>query len=233
MNAKITVLRQSGFTLIELLAVILIISILMSLTFTAVNSVRESARRTAAKRDLLQIVSAVNAYYTEYGVYPIRPPEDGVGSEVSFTIDNSDLFYTLRAVREGVNAEGLLNPKSIRFIDVPDAANPDFPRRGLSKGIWYDPWGPQPGKPESGVYHIRIDGAYTNVVSDPYPGDSGASSSKGGGWLGWLGYGSGSASSPASNPASNSVIHSGVIAWSLARTGIQTLDLRDQVLSWK
>ena len=66
--------RHSGeraFTLIELLVVIAIIIILAGLLFAGLRGAQEQARRTQAKNDLTQIVTAVNAFYTEYGKYPL------------------------------------------------------------------------------------------------------------------------------------------------------------------
>ena len=60
-----------AFTLIELLVVIAIIAILIGLLFPAFRAVQDQARRTQAKNDLTQIVNAVNAYYTDYGKYPL------------------------------------------------------------------------------------------------------------------------------------------------------------------
>src|SRR5205085_1177028 len=78
---------------------------------------------------------------------------------------------TLRAIPQGANRDHLLNPKQIVFLEPPQVKDPQNPRNGISTdGIWYDPWGPQPGKPESGIYHVRIDATYSNLVSDPYPG---------------------------------------------------------------
>ena len=63
---------SGGFTLIELLVVITVIAILMALLFPAFKGVQDQAKRTQAKNDLTQIVTAVNAFYTEYGKYPCR-----------------------------------------------------------------------------------------------------------------------------------------------------------------
>src|SRR5947207_2103029 len=60
-----------AFTLIELLVVIAIIALLMGLLFPAYRAVQNQARQTQAKNDLTQIVAAVNAFYTEYGRYPL------------------------------------------------------------------------------------------------------------------------------------------------------------------
>ncbi len=63
--------NQNGFTLLELLVVIAIVVVLAGLLFPAVQSVLERAKKVQAKNDLTQIVTAVNAFYTEYGRYPI------------------------------------------------------------------------------------------------------------------------------------------------------------------
>src|SRR4029077_2775531 len=56
----------SGFTLIEMLVVTLIIAALATLTITGASTVFDRARKTQAKNDETQIVTAVNTYYTEY-----------------------------------------------------------------------------------------------------------------------------------------------------------------------
>jgi len=210
----------SAFTLIELLTVISIIAVLMSLFYTVFGKVKESAKQASAKNDLVEIVGAVNNFYVDYGVYPITPPVSGSGTEVTFASDNSDLMYTLRGVADGANTGNVLNPKETVYMDVPGVKNTLSPKSGIFNGIWYDPWGPQQGKPESGVYHVRIDGSYSNMVSDPYPVRGGS-----GGGSGW-----GAAPTPAS---SSETVPLGVIAWSLAATGVQTYELQDQVLSWR
>src|SRR5881394_970751 len=60
-----------AFTLIELLVVIAIIAILIGLLFPAFKGVQNQAKQTQAKNDLTQIVNAVNAFYTDYGKYPV------------------------------------------------------------------------------------------------------------------------------------------------------------------
>jgi hypothetical protein len=127
---------------------------------------------------------------------------------------NSDLLNALRAVPEGANADDALNPKQIAFIRVPDAASSTLPRNGILHGNWYDPWGPQPGKPESGIYHVRIDGSYSGHVTNPYPGYDDDDEGK-------------------HHGEPPPVISQGVIAWSVARTGETTYELRDQIVSYQ
>ncbi|HEV8618682.1 MAG TPA: prepilin-type N-terminal cleavage/methylation domain-containing protein, partial [Candidatus Udaeobacter sp.] len=73
--------HERAFTLIELLVVIAIIIILAGLLFPAFQAVQNQAKRTQAKNDLTQIVTAVNAYYTEYGKYPLAA---GVTTDTTF-----------------------------------------------------------------------------------------------------------------------------------------------------
>src|SRR5439155_9489011 len=71
MHPRIVGRSRGAFTLIELLVVIAIIAILVGLLFPAFQAVQNQARKTQAKNDLTQIVNAVNAFYTEYGKYPV------------------------------------------------------------------------------------------------------------------------------------------------------------------
>ena len=78
-NAKMEIMNPTpnaegrrAFTVIELLVVILIIGILIGFAFPAFQGVLERAKKVQAKNDLTQIVTAVNAFYTEYGKYPVN-----------------------------------------------------------------------------------------------------------------------------------------------------------------
>jgi prepilin-type N-terminal cleavage/methylation domain-containing protein len=62
---------RAAFTLIELLVVIAIIAALLGLAFPVFQGVLDRAKKVQAKNDVTQIVTAVNAFYTEYGKYPL------------------------------------------------------------------------------------------------------------------------------------------------------------------
>jgi prepilin-type N-terminal cleavage/methylation domain-containing protein len=167
--------RHSGeraFTLIELLVVIAIIIILAGLLFPAFTGVQNQARKTQAKNDLTQIVTAVNAYYTEYGKYPLVAA-DTIYGPAGASASNADLFYTLRAVASGLNAGDVANPRKIVFISPPDVKDPANPRSGIGAptgtgpGQFFDPWGTQ--------YAIAIDGNYDNGIANPYTLNAGVS----------------------------------------------------------
>jgi prepilin-type N-terminal cleavage/methylation domain-containing protein len=157
-------MKTSAFTLIELLVVISIIAVLMGLAFPAYQGVQNSAKRTQAKNDLVQIVTAVNAFYTEYGKYPLPTgtsvPEYTVGVGTQTT---KSLFDSLRGL------DAVSNPRQIEFIKPPDAKDISAPRGGIGPPAdpqFYDPW----GKP----YVVRIDADYDNEVSNPYSANAGA-----------------------------------------------------------
>ena len=151
---------QKAFTLIELLVVIAIIAILLGLLFPAFQGVLDRAKKMQAKNDVTLIVTAVNAYYTEYGKYPIANDDTPLAN-------TSDLFYSLRSVANGTNANNASNTHQIAFLNIPDAKDPTKPKNGVGgDGQYYDPWGQ--------VYEIAIDGNYDNQIRNPYGNNSGA-----------------------------------------------------------
>jgi prepilin-type N-terminal cleavage/methylation domain-containing protein len=170
-NAKMEIMNPTpnaegrrAFTIIELLVVILIIGILVGFSFAAFQGVLERAKKVQAKNDLTQIVTAVNAFYTEYGKYPLVTDDTPIAN-------TADLFYTLRAVASGANApvNGVpaINPRAIVFISPPDVKNPANPRSGIgSDGQFYDPWGTP--------YVVTIDGNYDNQIANPYSDSDGS-----------------------------------------------------------
>ena len=202
--------NSSAFTLIELLVVIAIIAILIGLLFPAFHAVQDQAKRTQAKNDLTQIVNAVNAYYTEYGRYPL--PTGTTGDFIygpagnSTPPSNSELFYTLRGVNAGtMNANNAANPRIIVFISPPyvknDTANNRRSGVSANDGNYYDPYGTP--------YDVEIDGGYNNAISpNPYTAGTGA------------------------GPGTLNI---GVIAWSLGKDIAQGTDFNasDDVISWQ
>jgi len=163
-----------AFTLIELLVVIAIIAILVGLLFPAFKAVQNQARQTQAKNDLTQIVNAVNAFYTDYGKYPISGTIDITYGPGGSPTTNQTLFTELRgctAATGSCPAVATINTRQIVFISPPDVKNSASPRSGIGTAVanlgqYFDPWGNN--------YVIRIDGDYNNQVVNPYTTNAGA-----------------------------------------------------------
>ncbi len=71
---------RPGFTLIEMMVVVGIISIVIGLTLPAVQSARESARRSACQSNLRQIGLAVHGYHQDFGCFPIGITTKPIGT---------------------------------------------------------------------------------------------------------------------------------------------------------
>jgi prepilin-type N-terminal cleavage/methylation domain-containing protein len=160
--------NASAFTLIELLVVISIILVLMGLLFPAFKGVQDQARKTQAKNDLMQIVTAINAFYTEYGQYPCGAQTGGDSADFFTANDNdrSTLFTTLRAPFPATPPA--LNPKGIAFLQVPVVKDDTVGHRKsgvASDGVYYDPWGTG--------YRVRMDNNYNGTVANPYSMNAG------------------------------------------------------------
>jgi prepilin-type N-terminal cleavage/methylation domain-containing protein len=202
--------RKTGaFTLIELLVVIAIIAILIGLLFPAFQAVQNQAKRTQAKNDLTQIVTAVNAYYTEYGKYPLVAVDNTIYGPAGSL--NDGLFYTLRAVASGANAANVANPRKIVFISPPDVKDPANPRSGIGTAVatigqYFDPWGKS--------YNVEIDGGYDNTVANPYTANAGATPNLQLGVIAWsLGADGSGATAAASGDKNTGVYADDVISW--------------------
>ena len=163
-NAEMEMNRRGAFTLIELLVVIAIIAVLAGLSFPVFSSIQNTAKKTQAKNDLTQIVTAVNAFYTEYGKYPLATVDTTYGKAAPV---NNLLFDVLRA------KNATENPRQIIFISPPDVRNPTKPQSGIGTdaanvGQYFDPWGTP--------YHVKIDGNYDNQLTNPYSANAGSTS---------------------------------------------------------
>ena len=79
-------------------------------------------------------------------------------------MDNSDLFYTLRALAGGTSGKGNLNdamnPRKVVYINIPDAKNGKS-GIGTTDNIFYDPYG--------NAYRIAIDADYDNQILNSVP----------------------------------------------------------------
>jgi prepilin-type N-terminal cleavage/methylation domain-containing protein len=203
-----------AFTLIELLVVIAIIAVLIGLFFPAFSAVQKQARKMQAKNDLTQIVNAVNAYYTEYGQYPLSIIADTTYGPGGTPNTNETLFRELRGCTAATGScpgAATTNARQIVFISPPDAKNAASPRSGIGTAVgnigrYFDPWGNN--------YVIRIDGGYNNQLTNPYTAGTGAGADP---------------------------LNQGVIAWSPGsdgkspgyNSGTMTFSASDDVISWQ
>jgi len=160
MRIKSAERNRDAFTLLELIVVIAIIVVLAGLLFPAVQSILDRAKKVQAKNDLTQIVTAVNAFYTEYGRYPTTVTGADASYGVGFT-SSKVLFDELRA------KTATLNTRQIVFISPPEDGSQANPKGKIgSDGQFHDPWGT--------AYGISIDADYDNQVPNRYGNNKGA-----------------------------------------------------------
>jgi len=117
--------KPAAFTLIEMIVVILIIATLAAMIMTGASSLIDRARKVQAKNDVTQIVNSVNAYYTEYGKYPMVDANQGTDTlygKSGTAPGNEDLCNVLRALAQGVNLGDVLNPRKIVFLSGRDSS---------------------------------------------------------------------------------------------------------------
>ena len=175
----------SAFTLIEMIVVMLIIATLAALLMGAATSAFDRARRTQAKNDVIQIATAVNAFYTEYGRYPVNVPPGntrdaffGTGAVPAGSNSYTNNDVLLDVLRNNTDPSGpnlatvnLLNPRQIPFLSPGGAKNTVPPRGGIATDRrYYDPWGSQ--------YAVLIDTNYDNTLTNPYSDTDGSAGTR-------------------------------------------------------
>jgi len=136
--AKATKATNAAFTLIELLVVIAIIAVLAALLFPAGQSAINSANRTTAKNQAVQIATAITAYEAEYGRFPTS----------AVTTMNSSLVSELCTSN---------NPRGIIFLEA------NAWRRGkggTNASGFCDPF------LSNAAYQVRMDTNYVNILSN-------------------------------------------------------------------
>jgi type II secretory pathway pseudopilin PulG len=179
-NCAVRRARSVAFTLVEMIVVILIIATLTALFVGAAANTFDRARKTQAKNDVTQIATAVNAFFTEYGRYPVQLTDnnDAFFGPAAAVLpagwtrygDNDVLFDVLRNNTDpaGPNLAKVtsLNPRQIVFISPGGAKNTNPPRGGIvatgqpSARQYFDPWGSE--------YVVVIDTSYDNTLTNPY-----------------------------------------------------------------
>jgi prepilin-type N-terminal cleavage/methylation domain-containing protein len=219
-----------AFTLIELITVIAIIAILMGLLLPAVTVVRNTANKARAKSDVLNIVSAVKSYYTDYGQYPNASTgpytaDQLFGPTVSPLAPAKANWVLMDVLRNVTDSTWMLsgssaNARGVVYLDVPNAqgavakggivsgssgvqANTGTP--AIYGGDFVDPWGM--------AYFVGIDYDYSNTMGLSIWTDVGTNSLRTGviafsiGLDGQLGYkGNGKLNATSSSSAADDVV---------------------------
>lgn len=172
---------SAAFTLIELLVVISIIAVLAGLLLPVTSAVMKNARKTSCKSTEMQIVAAVNNYQTEYSQYPLPKTATGdytYGAMSNGAINNHnlDLFNVLRALntQDTTSTTGTLNSRRIVYFEARNVKSAKAAKDGFTisddavgnnglkfkTGDLIDPFG--------NMYSVRVDGNYSNAVTNPY-----------------------------------------------------------------
>ena len=154
----------------ELLIVITVIAVLIGISLPAYQKVQERARTTQVKNDFVQIATAVNAYYTDYGKYPIPDGAHGAAEDYAYSYDggagtpNSDLIKIL----QNEASKSALNPRGVVFLSAPPAKAAGTygiqPQEAPNAYLFLDPWGR--------AYTVCIDSDYNGIVRERGTGKS-------------------------------------------------------------
>ncbi len=162
-----SVRRPKGFTLIELLVVITIIAVLAGAGFAAGNAAIQKAKKTTALASINAIEASINQFYSEYGALPV---ENITSDSTTYKSDDKTLLKVLLGT-EGTAAT-VLNTRGIKFLSAKEGKIKG--EKGVNGLVYetsgstirglYDPWG--------GLYYIKMDGDYDDVIKSVKTGSS-------------------------------------------------------------
>jgi prepilin-type N-terminal cleavage/methylation domain-containing protein len=163
---------RMGFTLIELLVVITIIGVLASLVISQANKLMADGRKVQVQTVIKDLRLAIGSYQVEYNRYPVNSSllsaaSSGQDIQAVPTDENSGIVGALSTISaasssgsSGSSSSQNLNPKDIKFIDLPIAKNGMF---GLVNAQppykLVDLWGT--------VYYVLLDTNGDKQVANP------------------------------------------------------------------
>ena len=98
---------EAGFTLVELLVVIAIVAILAALLLPALTAAKLSAYKTQAKIQVNDIATAIQAYDSAYGRFPVTPQAQTLAG-------TNDLTYG----GTYINADGVTWPNAAQMVQM-------------------------------------------------------------------------------------------------------------------
>lgn len=132
----------AGFTLLEMLVVVAILMLLAGLILAAINAARDRAKHLKVKQAVVQLKTALDAYYADYSGFPHITEENSILGP--YYVTGQELIQTLRG-RENYNNQ---NPRRISYMD--------FHR---DTETFKDPWG--------NLYRVSFDDDYNGSVVIP------------------------------------------------------------------
>lgn len=100
---KMQTRKSSGFTLVEILTVIAIIGILAAMLLVVFSAVQKKARIIKAKKEAIDIVTAIQAYDSQYGQFPISAGVQNAAGTRDFTYGDALLTSALGPGSYGAN----------------------------------------------------------------------------------------------------------------------------------
>ncbi len=150
--------RKSGFTLIEIMVVIGIMALLAGMLLGGLSAAKKKAKKTQARSEIDQIVTAWKAYYSDYRHFP----DVGAGkSYKNLTEMGVDAVRIIQGNYSGDDGDewGKKNPRKTKYLDFHPrfTDQPLDPKWTDKKMGMHDPWG--------NLYKIALDQSpYDGVV---------------------------------------------------------------------